>query len=80
MSYFGSQTDLSVVQARIGIFHYLHFSGIVVVIIIVSDHVCSSFAVRVVLVTVVVTDKSQGVICAPRWSNPNTSTANSNTH
>lgn len=45
MSYFGSQTDLSVVKAGVGIFHYLYFSGIVAVIIIVSDRVCSSFAI-----------------------------------
>lgn len=45
MSYFGSQTDLSVVRAREGIFHYLYFSGIVTVIIIVYDCVCSSFAI-----------------------------------
>lgn len=45
MNYFGSQTDLSVVKAREGIFHYLYFSGTVAVIIIVSDRVCSSFAI-----------------------------------
>lgn len=65
MSYFGSQTDLSVVKARVGIFHSLHFSGIVAVVIMASDRVCSSCAIGAVLLTVVVTEKSQAVICAP---------------
>lgn len=45
MSFFGSQTDLSMVKARAGIFHSLYFSGIVAVIIIVSDRACLSFAI-----------------------------------
>lgn len=67
ISYFGSWMDLTVVEVRIRILHYLHFSVLGAIAIVVSE--CMFIILFwIVLVSCVDKGKSQGVICAPGWN------------
>lgn len=77
INYFGSWMDPTVVEVRIRILHYLHFSVLVAIAVVVSE--CMFIILFwVVLVSYVDKGKSQGVICAPGWNYTSTSRASSN--